>query len=241
VTIFRRILVQFPKVGLYVLFLSFCTPSVASQDQVRVFTHGQGDFGTQLEDGQFVGRGIDLLKCSMQALGQPFSVNAAAMVRKSRLASSETMDAWFPSIVHGTDSHIERIAYPIGTMLIYWYVPIDTKYDVASEAFKARAKVSAFPGSTPEKILRASGFQLHPGTDDENSMILRLVEGRIDGFLGTTIEGLLKPRPKALLGTRIKRTLYREFEVGIEFMESFIGRHPNFVRRFQAALTNCTK
>ena len=218
--------------------VGFQTASAAS-DKLRVFTHGEGAFGTRLEDGRYVGPGVDLLRCSMQALQQPFVINLAAMVRKSRLASDGAMDAWFPSLVYGPASRQGRIAYPIGKMPLYWYVPKSYTIDPASDEFAKLARVSAFPGSTPESLLRAKGFQILTGTDDENIMVLRLAEGQLDGFLATSFESLLKPRTKVLLDARITRTLYKSFDAGIEFTESFVRKNPGFLSRFQIVLKDC--
>jgi len=213
--------------------------ATAELESIRVFTHGEGPFAAQLEDGRYVGQGMDLLSCSMQALQRPFIMDRATMARKPRMTQGEMMDAWLPSLVYGPVSRVSRIAYPIGTMSLYWYVPKTYEIDPKSDDFKKSARVSAFPGSTTENIINSLGFQVHKGTDDENIMVLRLVEGQLDGFLATSFESLLKPRMKALLDARIRRTLYGKFELGIEFTESFIRKNPGFVARFQVALKNC--
>jgi len=227
--------------GMVVLCGAGFYSAAASVEKVRVFTHGEGAFAIQLKDGRYVGPGVDLLRCSMQTLQQPFVINLAAMVRRPRLSSDGAMDAWFPSLVYGPASRQGRIAYPIGTMPLYWYVPKSYQVDPSSDEFLQSAKVSAFPGSTTENILRSRGFQVQKGSDDENLMVLRLVEGQLDGFLSASFEGLLKPRTRALLDARVRRTPYESFDAGIEFTESFVRKNPGFVGHFQTALDDCIK
>lgn len=206
---------------------------------VRIFTHGQGDFARMQPSGSFEGQGVDLLRCSMKALGKPYLLRQATMARKPRLAQQQLMDAWLPSIVHGTESRIARMAYPIGTMSLYWYVRKDLPTAPEADTFKAEMQVSAFPGSTPERLLRQDGYNVVAGTDDENAVILWLAEGKIDGFLAAAFDGLLKPGASKMREEKIKRTLFKEFDVGIEFTQSFVAEKPAFLLRFQKALTAC--
>lgn len=215
--------------------------SAAASDQVRVFTHGEGTFASRLKDGSFEGQGADLLRCSMRALNQPFVLNQATMARKPRLTNSGALDAWFPSLVFGPSERVNRIAYPIGSMPIYWYVLKGNEVDTSSEEFVRTAKVSAFPGSTPESILRSSGYHIQTGTDDENIVVLKLIDGQLDGFLSASFEDILKPRTKALLVSRIERILYKNFDAGIEFTENFVRKNPGFLPRFQHALNTCAE
>ena len=232
---------KFLIVGFFVSF-AFTPQGIASafaSDTVRVFTHGQNKFVALGSGGNFKGRGVDLLRCGMMALGQKFSIDQVAMVRKERMAQQGTMDAWLPSYVDGSDKRKSRIVYPIGQMGVYWYLRKNASWDPSSAEFKAKAKVAAFPGSSPERILRQEGYQYQHGTEDENTVILWLVEGRLDGFLGANFEYLLKPGASTLLNTRIKQIFYKKFDVGIEFTDQFVQKQPKFIGRFQKALTAC--
>ena len=229
----------FRLTALLVIGLFASETAVLAQDKMRIFTHGEGTFAKLLDDGRFIGPGVDLLRCSMRALGQPFSINQAAMVRKGRLIEDGGMDAWFPSLVSGPEHRKKRIAYPIGMMPIYWYVSKQISIDPDSADFKKTAKVSAFPGSTTERILLGLDFQVQPGTDDENAVVLWLMEGRLDAFLSADFEGLLKPGARKFMDTKIKRILYKNFDVGVEFTELFLRRRPEFVQHFQKAMNAC--
>jgi len=222
-------------------FLAFSVggEAVSGQRELQVFTHGQGDFARLQVDGSFDGHGVDLLRCSMRGVGWPYSLSQAVMARKERLAQQGTMDIWFPSIVYGNETRLARLAFPIGEMAIHWYVRNGADLDPKSVAFKKAAKVSAFPGSAPSRILLAEGFNVQPGTDDENTIVLWLMEGRLDAFLSANFETILKPRARELLESQVRRTLYKKFDVGFEFTSHFAQRYPGFAARFQKALNAC--
>ncbi len=241
--VLRKILCLTGLVMVSLMGFGVFAPSVSASDStpkaLKIYTHGQGFWAKQMPDGSFTGRGVDLLRCSMQALGQPYSLNVAAMVRKDHLAHEGKMDAWLPSLLYGPEKRRARTAHPIGDMPIYWYVPAETALDPASKNFKKQAKVSAFPGSSPARILRSEGYNMLAGSDDENTVVLWLINGKLDGFLSADFEALLKPRTHKLLVSKIKRSLYKTFEVGVEFSDIFMDQRPDFLPRFQKALAGC--
>jgi len=234
------------KLGLVFLsFLLVCTSGAKATDvvqgtlpPVRVYTHGEGKFGRLMPDGQIKGPGVDLLACSMQWMGRAYELGTVSMSRSLRLEEDDLQDIWFPTYDAGDPALEGLLVGPIGYMDIYWFTLKNRALDVASDAFRQTARVTAFPGSRPERLLRSRGFQWQEGTDDENRLLLWLAEGRVDAVLAADFTETLKPGAQYLV-SQLERTLYHQYPMAFQLAPKFQARNPAFQADMQAALDAC--
>lgn len=207
---------------------------------VRVYTHGEGKFARTQPDGNLLGSGVDLLRCSMGSLSQPYSVDVVSMTRSWRLDEEGGLDIWFPTYDVGDGRFEGRLVGPIGFMGIYWFTLNDGRWDVTSGQFREAARVTAFPGSRPERMLRQEGYQLIPGTDDENRLLLMLLGGQADAILAADFLDILQPRARQM-ADRVSKQLHQRLPMAFELTSKFHKQFPAFRNRFQAALNSCVK
>ncbi|TNE67730.1 MAG: hypothetical protein EP335_00460 [Alphaproteobacteria bacterium] len=189
-------------------------------------------------DGRLLGPGVDALECAMKALDQPYSLEAVSMARSNRLDAEGRDHIWFPTYDTGDPERAARLAGPIGWLAIQWFLPHGARLRPDMPGFKARARVTAFPGSHPEVLLRRGGFNLVPGTDDENRLVLWLVEGKVDAALSADFRETLKAGA-ADYARSLDIVPYTRLPVAFELTRGFAKHHPGFRPRFQAALDTC--
>ncbi|SDE69528.1 hypothetical protein [Kordiimonas lacus] len=205
---------------------------------VRVYTHGEGQFGMLRWDGTMEGAGVDLLACSLKRLGVPYTLGAVSMSRSIRLEKDGLQDIWFPTYDTGDPALEGLLVGPIGYMNIYWFTLKDRALDVTSEAFRKTARVTAFPGSRPERLLHDGGFNHIEGSDDENRLALWLAEGRVDALLAADFSQTLKPGAQALLGL-MDRRLFIRYPMAFQLAPQFAAAYPGFQPQMQTALDVC--
>ncbi len=205
---------------------------------VRVYTHGEGKFGFLMPDGKIKGPGVDLLACSMLRMGLGYELGTVSMSRSLRLEQDGLQDIWFPTYDTGDPLLEGLLVGPIGYMNIYWYTMKEKALDVTSDAFRHTARVTAFPGSRPERLLRSRGFKWVEGTDDENRLLLWLAEGRVDAVLAADFTDTLKPGARHLV-SQLDRKLYHQYPMAFQLAPQFAALHPTFQAEMQAALDAC--
>ncbi|GHF18817.1 hypothetical protein GCM10017044_11700 [Kordiimonas sediminis] len=210
----------------------------SSDSTVRVFTHGEGTYAQPDETGKLAGPGMDVLRCAMDRLKRAYEVKTVAMVRVDRMIEDGLIDIWFPSYNKGEIDRHRKIIGVLGELRINWILRQNMDMDPFSKMFKDTAKVTAFPGSTPERMLQRNGYRYIQGTDDTDRMFLMLYGGKVDAILSADFRAFLSPRFKdAVKDVRVIE--YARYPAGFELFSPFIDKEPEFEKAFATALDGC--
>ncbi|WCL55172.1 hypothetical protein [Gimibacter soli] len=222
------------------IVLVFASPVVAADPAIlRVFTHGEGVYGMVQRDGTIKGPGVDQLACASEKLGIPYALEATSMSRSDRLQQQGLLDIWFPTYDTGEPRLDGRVVGHLGDMAIYWYLRKDSALLPDDPEFWAKARISAFPGSYPDRYIRRRSNMVVNGSDDPDTMVINLMAGRFDAFLAADIRPVLSVGIERRAAGRVGLILHSKLPMRFEVSPEFAAAHPGFMPRLKAAFDAC--
>lgn len=220
--------------------LAFAGPVVADDPGIlRVFTHGEGVYGLVQRDGTIKGPGVDQLACASKNLGIPYVIEATSMSRSERLQAQGLLDMWFPTYDTGEPRVEGRLVGHLGDMAIYWYLRKDSTLMPGDPDFWAKARISAFAGSYPDRYIRQRSNLVVNGSDNPDTMVINLMAGRFDAFLAADIRPVLSLGIERRAAGRVGLILHSQLPMRFEVSPEFIAAHPGFMPRLKAAFEAC--
>lgn len=68
-------------------------------EPIRIATHDQPPYGTYLADKSFDGVAVRVMRCVLQKMGQPFSIEVYPWERAQMLAQRGEVQGFFPATI----------------------------------------------------------------------------------------------------------------------------------------------
>lgn len=212
--------------------------ALAAQPPIRFYTHNLPPYTRLHTDGSLSGTVADRVKCALSRVGSPYQIEVVPWARAQTALLNDEIAGFFPG-ARSTERDAHGLAsQPIGHYTWSWFLPVGSSADPESPAFRRTARVGTFHGSILRHHLEQNGYQIVANPNDLDALVQMLQTGRVDAILAhaeATEEILTR---KGLI-SRYRRSDLSEQDTYLYFNRSFVSRHPDFVPRFNAAVTEC--
>ena len=193
------------------------------------------------KDGVQGGVAVEVLKCAFTNLKLPLKIRFLPWQRAQTSVKAGRAHGFFPaSRSEERDTYAVR-SDPIVSVNWVWFTTNDSKWDVNSPEFKSNAKIAAEKGSYYSSWLRKNGYNVIAQPDTHEQMALMLIKKRVDAFLANDLVFLdaLKDLPYETSDFRMLVT--KSDPLGVYFSKSVLKKNPDFLMRFNAAVSACSK
>ncbi len=212
---------------------------VPAAQPVRIATHDQAPYGTYLADRRFDGVAVRVMECVLQRMGRTYSVEVYPWERAQKLAEKGDVDGFFPATIKPERLVWAEASGAIADQKWVWYLPLDSKLDPLSPAFKTTARVGAHFGSNRLKMLEAENYNVvfKPQTDE--LLLTGLVRGRADAILGGNLAVAAAMKEQGVDPKRYRMVVAQDNPLHAYFGRQFLAANPGFMKQFDARIPSC--
>lgn len=226
---------------LVLVLVALSSTRVGAVDAIRIATHDQAPYGTYLPDKSFDGVAVRVMRCVLQKMGQPFTIEVYPWERAQVLAQRGEVQGFFPATIKKERLEWAEPSKVIADQKWIWYLPVNSTLDPTSPGFKATAKVGAHFGSNRLKMLESENYNvvLKPQTDE--LLLLAFKLGRADAILGGDLAISAAMKEHSIDPKSFRTVLAQDNPLFAYFGKQFLQSEPGFLARFDSFVAGCRK
>ena len=213
--------------------------AVSAAEPIRIATHDQAPYGTYLADKTFDGVAVQVMACVLQKMKRTYSIQVYPWERAQKMAEKGDVDGFFPATIKPERLVWAEASGAIADQKWVWYLPLDSKLDPSSPAFKTAARVGAHVGSNRLKMLEAESYNVvfKPLTDE--LLLTGFVRGRADAILGGNLAIAAAMKEQGIDPKNYRTVVAQDNPLHAYFGRKFLGANPGFMKQFDSRLASC--
>ncbi len=190
--------------------------------------------------GGLTGHSVAVTRCVAEKLGVRLKVHAYPWLRAQQLVREGIGDGFFPASRNAARDEFAVLSAPVSPQRWYWYLPETDNSDVHSRDFKNNKYVGARLGSNMHFWLKDNDFNLAFYTNDWKTLVIALVNHRVDAILAN--DETTDPLLRELQGQeQFRKELCLDKPLGVYFSQKFVARYPDFILRFNQQVPGCER
>ncbi len=229
----------FRVIILAILFSVSVSSLGKAQDTIILTTHELEPYSYYNEKREFVGLAVEVVRCVMDSLKQPYKINVVPWKRAQFLVQKNAAAGFFAGSQNKFRDSYAVMSAIIAEQKWTWYLLKKSKFSPEDENFKSQALVSSFNGANMQKWLIENGYKTIGDLPRNTEVLLRMLEyERVDAVLvnDQVMATLLK---KYGLEKEVKSFVNRDKPLGVYFSKHFLASHEGFVQRFNKNVKGC--
>ena len=219
--------------------LSLAAACATALEPIRLATHDQPPYGTYMPDKSFDGVAVRVVRCVLNKMGQPFSIEVFPWERAQMLAQRGEVQGFFPATIKKERLDWFEPSKVIADQKWIWYLPPNSKLDPLAPEFKAGARVGAHFGSNRLKMLESENYNvvLKPQTDE--LLLLAFKLGRADAILGGDLAIAAAMNEHGIDPKAFRTVVAQDSPLHAYFGKKFLLSDPGFLKRFDSFVVGC--
>lgn len=225
-------------VGLSAIVYVAFAPGLEAKEELKLLAVEAPPFISKLPDGSLGGIFYERLKCVLEKIEQPFSIEFQPWLRAQIEVQAGRASGFLPASKDIQRDKYATLSDSLMEVNSNFYYLKDSSLKPDDPDFKERAKVSAMWGSTQYQELQAANFTLGPTAHGFDNLFLLVEHGRADAVLapGILAETILKNRGVL---NKYKKDYYISHYSGVYFTNVYLEQHPTFLSRFNKEISGC--
>jgi polar amino acid transport system substrate-binding protein len=225
-------------VGLSSIISVSVTPALQAQEKLRLLSIDAPPYIFQLSDGSLAGLFYDRIKCVLEKIEQPYSIEFQPWLRAQIEVRAGRASGFFPATRDDQRDAYATFSNSLIEVESDFYSLKTSTLDPQNPEFKEKAIISALWGSTQYRDLHNENYKVGPVAHSLESLFGLVERGRVDAilvpdFVAETIlenKGTLK---------NYKKSFYSSHRSGVYITNAYLEQYPTFLTRFNEKIAEC--
>ena len=214
------------------LWLSVCTFQVQAIDTIQLCTTQSPPYQF-LINGELSGVSVDILRCVMGRLDWSYDIQLLPWARAVEDLRRQASDGIFTATPDPDLDRLATMSAPFALEKWYWYYRDSGRFQPQGK------QLGVIRSSNAASWLKRQGLSAAVEVNSMRQLIYLLQNGRIDAFLGDELVVQEQLHSMKLPATEFRTEFSHYMPLGIYFSHDFLGRHPQFLARFNHQLKRC--
>lgn len=223
--------------GLCLVILGQPNWASANPALLRLSTHELPPY-SMMQEGRADGVAVRTVDCAVQRLNIKVEYSFLPWARAQATARQGEVDGFFAASKSPERDSWASLSAVIAPQQWRWYLRRDNGLDPLSPEFKSQAKVTSFLGGNMLAWLKQEGYKLETAPPRNEHVLQMLLRRRVDAVLANQLvmDRLLIEQG---LGDEVRSVLQQDKPLGVYFTHRFTMRYPEFLGRFNQAISAC--
>lgn len=188
-------------------------------------------------DGQLKGSAVEVLQCALQQLQMTYTTNIVPWKRAKNNLRSGQSDGFFSAMQLPEMEPYARLSAPLMLEKWFWFA-FDSRLFQRS-GFPSTVRIGVLRGSNQEGWLQEHGIPIAQSVNQLSSLLRLLSIRRIDTLLVDRQVMIQALEQRMGFDQSLARQFERYAPLGVYFSNHFLQQTPDFIHRFNDAISRC--
>lgn len=221
---------------IWLLLCCFFTTSRADESGLHLETTLVPPYQVMI-DGQLKGSAVEVLQCALRQLQMTYTTNIVPWKRAKNNLRSGQSDGFFSVMQLPEMDPYARLSAPLMLEKWFWFA-FDSQLFQRS-GFPSTVRIGVLRGSNQEGWLQEHGIPIAQSVNQLSSLLRLLSIRRIDTLLVDRQVMIQALEQQMGLNQPLAKQFERYAPLGVYFSNHFLQQAPDFIHRFNDAISRC--